>query len=220
MASETISLKPRRRATAESALWARAGDDLQKIVVGQQRRIFEDRRGHGLFRIAGERLDDGFGHAIEPLDLFGKDRAHARQLVGCQALQRFQRQLADPIAFGLQKIGQQAADIVRQLAAYLGIDVVGQETIGFRWRRRIGRHQTARSIGTMLGQIIEHLRLDIGAAGEFLLGTALMGFQHRAGILIGQRSRQTRPSKQAFEELSHWSLEGGPCFHGLFRERP
>ena len=63
-----------------------AGDSLLKSFVDAQGRF-----------VPRELPDHPLRHAVERLDLFRQDLAHARQLVACEAFQRFQRELDLPV---------------------------------------------------------------------------------------------------------------------------
>jgi len=79
---------------------ASAGNDLQEIIVGEQRGIFEDGNTDRFLNIMRKSEHDLLGHAIERFDFGGKNGAHARQLIARQTLKGLQREFANTLALG------------------------------------------------------------------------------------------------------------------------
>ena len=153
----------------ENLLGLGGGDQLHQVGVGEQRRVFEDRRGDQRFDVARQRQHDEFGNAVERLDLFGQDGAHAADLVARQALQRLDGQGADMLAIRGGKVRHETGDLARQLGADVVIGIVGDVAVGVGGRGNVGRDRAARRRRAVLGQIMQHLGPGIGAPGQLAM---------------------------------------------------
>src|SRR6185437_12707306 len=209
------------------------GDDFHQVGVGEKRRIFEDGSGDDHLQIDRQPADDLLRHAVERLDLFGQDRAHARQLVVGEFLQRLDGERAELLAFLLVQIGHQPADLARQLDAHLVVLVVRKQAVGLGWRAHIGGHRAADHRRTLGRQIQQHVRPRVGAGRQFVVGGLLALFQYLKDLIarelfrcvgLGAPGRHGFPPvRRSFARTALRFLEGTwlparPC--GLSRLRP
>ncbi|MEI9886341.1 MAG: hypothetical protein WDN08_07525 [Rhizomicrobium sp.] len=163
-------------------------NDLHQVGVGEQRRIFQDRRRDQIVQVLGQRQHDEFGNAVEGLDFLRQDRTDARRLVARQPLERRDGQALDVLALVAREARHQARDLARQLGAHVVVGIVGKVMIGGRGRRGIGGDGAAGRRRAVAGEVVEHLGSRIGAAGEFALRRLGANLQSRQG-LVARHSR-------------------------------
>jgi hypothetical protein len=181
---------PPPRDGSEDALGAGARDDLQKICVGEKRRIFQDGNADSFIDIGRKFQNHILRHARVGFDLGRENFSYPDQLILGQPPQCLQSQLADALTFGGHEIGEEPADLLRQLGPHIVIIIVGENSVGCRGCRRIGRYFAAGLGCPPFGDIIEHLRLGIGAGRKLRFELAFIGFQNLSRFfvreLIGQ----------------------------------
>ena len=168
----------------------RRGDDLHQVRIGQQWRIFQNRR-RNCFHVTRQRLHHPARHAIQQLDFFREDGADARQLVARQPFQGLDRQRPHLFAGVRRQVGHQAADFARKLRANFFVFVVREQPVGLRRRGGIGCHRTARLGRTFRRDVKEDLRRSIAPARQRLQRAAPLPFEQTHDVLRLEPIRQS-----------------------------
>jgi hypothetical protein len=163
----------------------RAGDDLDQVVVGEQRRAAQHRLGHHQLDVFRQPADHVGGRVSDVLQGLGKDLAHAHRGVAAEGRHQVEDAFARLALLVFRQVRQQRRDLARKVGAHRLVGVAHQQQVGLR--RRVGirgdfaphrRRRVARQIIEDLGPRLVAARerlahLDVGIGGKPLV--ALVG---------------------------------------------
>ena len=186
--SALSGLRAAMAADDSSAL--RAGDDLDEIGVGEQRRIFQHGCGDHVSTSRASVRTMYLGTQSSDLMPSARTARTRGDLILRQTVQRLDRDARRCSRSSRPQIGHQARDLARQFGAHIVVGVVGETAIGVRPALRIGRDGAARGDGAVRGEIVEHIGARIVTAGQFVLRGLGALFQDAQNLLARQCPRQ------------------------------
>jgi hypothetical protein len=166
------------------ALGEFAPDDLDQVVVGEQRRELQHRGGDGEFGVARELFDEVRRRVGDVLQGLGDHAAHARGGVLGEHLQRLHDALACGVLFAGLEVGQDTLDLAREARAHVHARIAGELHVGLPGQGRIVGERLAHLRRDVVGEVIEQLGAQIGALGHIRPDVDVRVVQHAFGGFV------------------------------------
>ncbi len=184
----------------ERALHACRRDDFEKVLVGEQRRIFEHRAADRLLHIMGERDGKALWHIGAGFDFLGNDLAHAHKLVLCETFEQHDDAVAHIADFRRAHVGHDAGDLSRKFGAHFALFIGDKIFVGLNGRRGICGDEAAHAHIGIACEIVERFGRSVGARGKLALHIERAAFQCGACVFIKQPGGQLLSREQSFQE--------------------
>ena len=162
-------------------------DDVEQVLLGEERRKLEDGAGNDLLHVTRQALNDRGRRVHHILERVGHYPAHQRGLITRQDLQGFENVALRPSLFVLRELRGQSGDLGGQLAPHGFVVVAGQDQGRLGRGPIVGGQAPAHFHRFVLGQIIEDLRFDVVAVRQPGAHLRIVVLKQPLGLLVGKR---------------------------------